>query len=76
MESIKYHEYYSDFWDNLINAKRGELEGFLKLLDGRKGLLAEFDESLWLGIVDSMKVHSKKEYMFVLKDGTEICWER
>jgi len=58
------------------NAKRGELEGFLKLLDGRKGLLAEFDESLWLGIVDSMKVHSKKEYMFVLKDGTQIWWER
>ena len=76
MESIKYHEYYSDFWDNLINAQRGELEGFLKLLDGRKGLLTEFDEGLWLGIVDRMKVQSKKEYMFVLKDGTQIWWER
>ena len=53
------------------NAKRSELESFLKLLDGREELLTEFDESLWLGIVNQMKVQSAGGFTFVLKDGTE-----
>jgi len=53
------------------NAKRSELEGFLRLLDGRDELLMEFDESMWLGVVHQMKVISPNEFTFVLKDGTE-----
>ena len=54
------------------NAKRSELESFLKLLDGRDELLSEFDESLWLTLVHQMKVHSGNSFTFVLKDGSEI----
>ena len=53
------------------NAKRSELENFLKLLEGRDELLTEFDEALWLGIVHQMKVHSGNGFTFVLKDGSE-----
>jgi site-specific DNA recombinase len=56
------------------NATRSELESFLKLLDGRDELLTEFDESLWLGIVHQMKVHSENEYTFILKDERELSW--
>jgi site-specific DNA recombinase len=56
------------------NATRSELESFLKLLDGRDELLTEFDESLWLGIVHQMKVHSENEYTFILKDARELSW--
>jgi len=57
------------------NAKRSELESFQKLLDGRDELLTEFDESLWLGIVHQMKVHSETEFTFVLKDGSKVIWK-
>ncbi len=53
------------------NAKRSELESFLRQLNGRDELLKEFDESLWLGIVHQVKVRSNKEFTFILKDGTE-----
>ena len=56
------------------NAKRSELEGFLRLLEGRDAMLTEFDESLWLGIVHQMTVQSGTEFTFVLKDGTEVGW--
>ena len=56
------------------NAKRSELEGFLRLLDGREALLTEFDESLWLGLVHQMKVDSDGGFLFVLKDGSEFTW--
>ena len=56
------------------NAKRSELESFQKLLDDRGELLTEFDESLWLGIVHQMKVVSPTEFMFVLKDGSDLPW--
>ena len=56
------------------NAKRSELQGFLRLLDGREKLLTEFDESLWLGLVHQMKVHSEGEFTFVLMDESEFTW--
>lgn len=37
--------------------------------------MTEFDESLWLGIVHQMKVISPNEFMFMLKDGTELIWK-
>ena len=58
------------------SAKRCELEGFRKLLDGRDKLLTEFDESLWLGIIHQVKVRSAKEFTFVLKDGGEMPFVR
>ena len=54
------------------NAKRSELNGFLKLLDSRDQLLTEFDESLWLGLVYQVKVVSEIELTFVFKDGSEM----
>ena len=54
------------------NAKRSELESFLKLLDSRDELLTEFDESLWLGIIDKLKVYPGSEFTFVLKDGSKV----
>ena len=59
---------------DMRNAKRSELEGFLKMLDGRDSLLMEFDEALWLGIVHQMKVHSEGGFTFVLKDRSEQIW--
>ena len=56
------------------NAKQSELEGFMEVLDGRDELLTEFDESLWLGIVDKLKVHPGNEFTFVLKDGSNFAW--
>ena len=56
------------------NAKRSELEGFLRLLDGSETLLTEFDESLWLGLVLQVKVDSDGGFLFVLKDGSEFTW--
>ena len=56
------------------NAKRSELESFLRLLDGRDQLLTEFDENLWLGLVHQMKVDSDGRFMFLLKDGSEVMW--
>ena len=58
------------------NAKRSELESFLKLLDSRDVFLTEFDESLWLGIVQQMKVHSEGGFTFVLKDGSIFASKR
>ena len=37
-----------------------------------KGLITEFDESLWAGLVDSMTVHSKDRIVFRLTCGMEI----
>ena len=54
------------------NAKRSELENYLKLLGGRDKLLTEFDESLWLGLVYQVKVDSDGGFLFVLKDGSEM----
>jgi len=56
------------------NAKRNELEGFLKLLDGRERLLTEFDGSLRPGIVHQMNVYSANEFTFMMKDGRELSW--
>ena len=57
------------------NAKRSALESCLKLLESRDELLTEFDESLWLGIVAKLKVHSGKRFTFVLKDGSELPYQ-
>ena len=54
------------------NAKRSELQSFLKLLNGREALLTEFDESLWLGLVHQMRVKSDGGFTFVLKDNSLI----
>jgi site-specific DNA recombinase len=56
------------------NAKRLELGRFLRLLKKKDDLLTEFDEDIWLTIVQQMKVHSATELTFVLKDGMELPW--
>lgn len=44
------------------------------MLDGRDELLTEFDESLWLGIVNQMKVIPGGGFTFALKDRGEMFW--
>ena len=56
------------------NAKRSQLESFLRLMDGRNQMLTEFDETLWLGIIDKVKVPSDDRLVFVMKDGREVSW--
>ena len=58
------------------NARQSELEGFLKMLEDRKGLLTEFDESLWMGIVHQMKIDSSGGFTFVLKNGSKMPFVR
>lgn len=56
------------------NAKRQEMERFIWMLEKRENLLIDFDDELWLATVHQLKVHSEKEFAFVLKDGTEMAW--
>ncbi len=56
---------------SMRNAKRQELERFLRVLKKQDGLLTKFDEDLWLATVHQMVV---KEVLFIFKDGTELPW--
>lgn len=54
------------------NAKRQELECFMRILKKKDGLLTEFDEELWYATVHQIKVNSATEFTFMFKDGTEL----
>ena len=56
------------------NARQSETAALLRLLESRDGLLAEFDEALWLALVRRVKAHAAGSYTFVLMDGTELPW--
>ena len=45
---------------------------FLQTLRGIGDLVTEFDDSLWAGLVESVKVYGKEEATFLFKGGTEI----
>lgn len=57
------------------NAKRAELERFVRILQKRDGLLTEFDEGLWNAVIEKMVVRSASEVVFVFRDGSEIEWK-
>lgn len=56
------------------NAKRMELEKFVRLLKKQDGLLTEFDEELWYAVIDRLVVKSAIEVTFIFKDGSEVPW--
>ncbi len=46
----------------------------MRELEQRDGLVAEFDEEIWLGTVEKVVVHSEHEIAFTFKDGMELEW--
>ena len=46
----------------------------MNLLRKNKEPLAEFDEALFFGLIESIVVKSKDALVFNFKDGTEIEW--
>ena len=55
-------------------AKRENIEAFMKTIKENDHLLTEFDEELWCAIVDRLIVHTAQNVTFVFKDGTELPW--
>ncbi len=53
-------------------AQREKVEMFLAELEKQDGLCTEFDESLWISLVDYVTVYNKDDVRFTFKDGTEI----
>jgi len=53
-------------------AKRDLIGGFMIELSKRKELLTEFDENLWVSIIDKATVFHDGRVIFEFKDGTKI----
>ena len=53
-------------------ARREQIQGFQRALNGQNGMLPEFDTQLWLAAVEKAVVHRDGKIVFVLKDGTEL----
>ncbi len=54
------------------NARREMMELFMKNLKKQSGAVTEFDENLWLSMVDYITVNSKEDIRVMFKNGTEI----
>ena len=54
------------------NAKAEILRKYALYLCEQNGAIAEFDGSLWSGMVDFVTVYSKDDIRVTFKDGTEI----
>jgi energy-coupling factor transporter ATP-binding protein EcfA2 len=53
-------------------AKREDISRFMAELRERDGLLTEFDEDLWLAMVESVTVRAAGEAAVTFKDGSEV----
>ena len=53
-------------------ARGQKVAGFIAELRKQDGLITEFDEGLWHGLVDYATVYNYKDVRFTFKDGTEI----
>lgn len=53
-------------------SRKQTLEMFVDTIREQDRLIEEFDEDLWLSLVDTLEIHSKEDIRFVLKDGEEI----
>lgn len=61
--------------ENQIKIKKNRktmLENFIKTLDGIEGVITEFDEDLWSGLVDYILVKDIERYAVVFKNGMAI----
>jgi hypothetical protein len=56
------------------SAKRESIVAFIKELENRDGLVAEFDEEIWSGTIEKVLVHSEDKITFVFKDSMELKW--
>jgi site-specific DNA recombinase len=45
------------------------------MMEENDKLLSEFDEGIWIAIVDVAVVHSEREVSFIFKDGLELDWK-
>jgi hypothetical protein len=43
-------------------------------LENGDGLITEFDEELWIAIVESVTVHTGHDITLTFKDGNELDW--
>jgi len=53
-------------------ARGQKVVGFIAGLRKQDGLISEFDEGLWHGLMEYATVHSFEDVRFTFKDGTEI----
>ncbi len=55
-------------------AKRENIEAFMKTIKENDHLLTEFDEELWCATVDRLIVHTTNNVTVIFKNGTELPW--
>ncbi len=48
------------------------LTHFIKVMKEQDGVIKEFDESLWGGLVDCVEVYEKEKVVFKFKSGGEV----
>ena len=48
------------------------LDGFIQNLKGRQELLEEFDDKLWIMVVETVAVQQDGKLIFTFKNGTRI----
>lgn len=54
-----------------LTSKRGQIMCYLQSLRDHE-LITQFDEALWCGTVDQVRVTKEAKLRFIFKDGTEI----
>jgi hypothetical protein len=53
-------------------ARRHKMAGFIDELKKHDGIITEFDDALWHGLVEYATVYNYKDVRFTFKDGSEI----
>lgn len=73
-EYEKEKEVLDDLADKLgeNQARKHVLEMFINTIREHDSVIEEFDEELWISLVDTLEIHSKEDIRFILKDGEEI----
>ena len=56
-------------------AKRKELHSYIRTLKSNNHIIAEFDESLFHGLVESITANTDNTLVFKYKDDSEIIWD-
>lgn len=75
---LERHRKASEHVDELKTAKRERLgkstiiEGFIKDIESRPLAIAEFDEKLWLAVIDQVTVDQDSIMTFRFKNGSEV----
>ena len=53
-------------------AQRELFRGFIRALEKQGALVEEFDEGLWISLVQEVVVNTKDDILFIFKNGFEI----